>query len=152
MLRGDALVRMEQSSRRERLSFEPSWVTAPDLANSKVAIVTTAGLRDGSHELFAAQIAGFSVIPDAARKLTMVHSSQNFDRSGFLADINVVFPIDRIHELADRGEIGAVASNHLSFMGAMATPTLEALRLDSGPAAAKLLRDDGVDVVVLTPV
>ena len=29
---------------------------------------------------------------------------------------------------------------------------MSSIRMDSGPAAAKLLRDDGVDVVLLTPV
>jgi hypothetical protein len=30
--------------------------------------------------------------------------------------------------------------------------TLSTIKLDSGPAAAALLREDGVDVVLLTPV
>jgi D-proline reductase (dithiol) PrdB len=62
-----------------------------------------------------------------------------------------VFPIDRLRELADADRIGSVAPRHLSFMGAQ-HETLTTMRLDSGPAAAKLLRRDGVDVVVLTGV
>ena len=37
-------------------------------------------------------------------------------------------------------------------MGAQLDHTLTTIRLDTGPAAARLLRDDGVDVVLLTPV
>ena len=51
-----------------------------------------------------------------------------------------------------RVAIGSVASRHLSFMGAQTDHTLTTLRLDTGPAAARLLLDDGVDVVLLTPV
>jgi D-proline reductase (dithiol) PrdB len=67
------------------------------------------------------------------------------------ADLNVVYPIDRLNELADQGVIGAVAPRHLAFQGAQ-IDNLEMLRLDTGPAAAKLLKDDGVDAVLLTPI
>lgn len=63
-----------------------------------------------------------------------------------------VLPADRLAELAADGTIGSVATNHLSFMGAQTDETFATLRLDTGPAAAQLLRDDGVDVVLLTPV
>jgi D-proline reductase (dithiol) PrdB len=92
------------------------------------------------------------VHPDERRDLRLAHASSNFDRSGFVADLNVVYPIDRLHEMAADGRIGSVASRHLSFMGAQPDHVLETLRLDTGPAAAQLLREDGVDVVLLTPV
>jgi hypothetical protein len=63
-----------------------------------------------------------------------------------------VYPVDRLAELAARGTIGSVANRHIAFMGAQPDHTLTTLRLDSGPAAAKLLLHDGVDVVLLTPV
>ena len=76
----------------------------------------------------------------------------NFDRSGLLADLNVAYPADRLDELAAQGVIGSVATNHLSFMGAQPDHTLTTMRLDTGPAAARQLLADGVDVVLLTPV
>jgi hypothetical protein len=45
-----------------------------------------------------------------------------------------------------------VAPRRLSFMGALGLESLSTIALDSGVAAAKLLRDDAVDVVLLTPV
>jgi D-proline reductase (dithiol) PrdB len=63
----------------------------------------------------------------------------------------VSYPIDRLHELAADGSIGSVAPRNLAFAGNQ-EDTLTAIRLDSGPAAARLLLDDDVDVVVLTPV
>ena len=65
----------------------------------------------------------------------------------------MVFPLDRLHELAAEGVIGSVAPRHLAFVGNNHhDETLTTIRLDSGPAAAALLREDGVDVVLLTPV
>ena len=126
--------------------------TAPSLAEARVAIVTTAGLRSDGGRGWAIGDQSFTVLDSADRDVTLAHASPNFDRSGFAADLNVVYPADRLVELAAQGVIGSVASRHLSFMGAQTDHTMTTLRLDTGPAAAKLLRDDGVDVVLLTPV
>ena len=78
----------------------------------------------------------------------MSHLSVNFDRTGFQQDINVVFPIDRLRELARERTIAAVADYHYSFMGAAPIRALE-------PAArglAGLLKKDRVDAVLLSPV
>lgn len=124
---------------------------APTLADVRVAIVTTAGLRsDGVATWSDGQ--GFVVLDGAERNLTLAHTSPNFDRTGVAIDLNVVFPVDRLAELAAMGTIGSVANRHLAFMGAQPDHNLTTLRLDSGLAAAKLLIDDGVDVVLLTPV
>ena len=128
-----------------------SATVAPPLSSARVAIVTTAGLRaDGVGVWSDGQ--GFVALDGAERRLTLAHASPNFDRSGLAADLNVVYPVDRLVELAAAGTIGSVATRHLSFMGAQPDHTLATLRLDTGPAAAELLKADGVDVVFLTPV
>ena len=81
----------------------------------------------------------------------MGHWSPNFDQSGFRMDLNVVFPIDRLEEMADQGLIGGVAPRHISFAGNQ-PDDVATVRLDSGPAAARELKDGGVDVVIFTPV
>ena len=128
------------------------WTTPKPLHESRVAIVTTAGLRVESNADWNAGDQGFTQIPHDAENLTLAHYSPNFDRVGWVLDKNVVFPIDRLYELAKGGIIGSVAKTHISFMGAQPDHTLETIRLDSGPAAAKLLKDDEVDLVLLTPV
>ena len=87
----------------------------------------------------------------ADRQLVLGHWSPNFDRSGFTMDLNVVFPIDRLEELAAAGVIGDVAPRHLAFAGNQ-PDDVATIRMDSGPAAAQELLADGVDVVLLTPV
>ncbi|MEM9564877.1 MAG: glycine/sarcosine/betaine reductase selenoprotein B family protein [Actinomycetota bacterium] len=134
--------------------FDGTPVTsAPALVDAKVAIVTTAGLKpSGEVSLWQPTDGSFTVLPAAARDVQLAHFSPNFDRSGFAADINVVYPVDRLEEMAAAGEIGSVAERHLSFMGAQFDATFSTILLDSGPAAAKVLLDQDVDVVLLTPI
>ena len=131
---------------------EVPWTTPKPLHESRVAIVTTAGLRVENDADWNAGDQGFTLIPHDAENLTLAHYSPNFDRVGWVLDKNVVFPIDRLHEMAEEGIIGSVANTHVSFMGAQPDHTLETIRLDSGPGAAKLLADDEVDLVLLAPV
>ena len=125
-------------------------VAGPPLDRRRVAIVTTAGLTTREDSRFALGSSDYRVVPaDAdAAGLVMSHASINYDRSGFQQDVNVVFPIDRLRELADDGIVGSVADYHYSFMGAIDPVTL-------APAAARLaglLARDAVDAVLLTPV
>ena len=78
----------------------------------------------------------------------MSHQSVNFDRTGFQEDHNVAFPLDRLHELAKQGVVGAVADFHYSFMGATQIRQLET----KAKELAQLLKDDCVDAVLLTPI
>ena len=131
--------------------FETTAFTRPvPLAGATVAIVTTASLHHPDQPDFAGGDTTFRILDGGRRDLVLGHWSPNFDASGYAVDPNVVFPIDRLVELAAQGRIGKVADRHLAFAGNQFD--LSTIRLDSGPAGAKLLRDDGVDVVVLTPV
>jgi hypothetical protein len=126
------------------------FVTPRRLADAQVAIVTTAGLQVRDQEAFGWFDSSFRVLPGHRRDLVMSHHSQNFDRAGAIADLNVVFPVDRLSELAEDGLIGSVAASHVSFMGAQRE--LTTLIHDSGRAAAALLREQGTDIAILTPV
>ena len=75
-------------------------------------------------------------------------SSINFDRNGFQEDWNVVFPLDRLTELAAEGRIGSVAATHYSFMGA----TDPVQMVDGAKEVAGKLKADHVDAVLLTSV
>lgn len=130
---------------------DPAWVTPKPLAESRVAILTSAAIHVSDDERFSAVDTGFRVIPRDRRDLVMGHWSPNFDHTGMVLDLNVVYPIDRLEELAAQGVIGSVAPRHISFAGNQ-PDDVATVRLDSGPRAAAELRADGVDVVLLTPV
>lgn len=72
-----------------------------------------------------------------------------YDIRGALADANVVFPLERMRELEQAGEIGALASDAYSFVGAAAQGRIIK---ESGPEWAAMLRARGVEAVVLVPV
>ena len=65
-------------------------------------------------------------------------------------DLNTFFPLQRLLELGEAGEIGCPAANHYSFMGYVLQP--QVLLQESVPAMIQHMRQDGVDVVVLVPV
>jgi D-proline reductase (dithiol) PrdB len=121
------------------------------LAECRVAIVTTAGLKpNGEVELWMTGDLSYQELPGDARDLQLSHFSPNFDRTGIIQDLDVVYPVDRLHEMAAAGEIGSVNERHFSFMGAQIE--FSSMIQDTGPAVAQHLADDGVDVVLLTPI
>jgi D-proline reductase (dithiol) PrdB len=126
------------------------WVKPPPLHKARIAIVTTAGVHRRNDRPFGPNATDYRIIPGdtKASDLVMSHQSVNFDRTGFQEDHNVVFPIDRLTELASRGVIGSVAALHYSFMGATQIRALE----DKARELARLLKADAVDAVLLTPV
>ena len=129
----------------------PAHAPAPPLAQSRIALVTTAGLHVRGDRVFDMTSAEYRAIDrdTAGGDIVMSHTSVNFDRAGFAEDVNVVFPIDRFRELEASGAIGSMADVHYSFMGAYLEP------VDYAPSArelAALLRGDGADSVFLTPV
>ena len=131
--------------------FETVAFTKPKpLADATVAIVTSASLHHADQPDFTGGDTSYRVLDGRRRDLQLGHWSPNFDASGYALDINVVFPIDRLNELAARGVIGRVSDQHLAYAGNQFD--LSAVRLDSGPHGAKFLRDAGVDIVLLTPV
>ena len=133
------------------------WVAGPPLSARRVALISTAGLHARDDRPFGAggrastPISGdYRIISGdvAANDLVMSHVSTNFDRSGFQLDLNVVFPLDRLHDLAQAGYIGSVGDYHYSFMGATDPREME-------PAARMLvgsLKQDRVDAALLVPV
>ena len=126
------------------------WVTGPALKDRRIAAVTTAGLHQRDDKPFSVGTSEYRIIPNnvKARELVMSHISVNFDRSGYQQDLNIAFPIDRLHELAAKGKIGSLGSYHYSFMGATDPSELE----PNARRLASILKSDGVDSVLLTGV
>ncbi len=127
-----------------------AFVPGPALSQRRVALISTAGLHRRQDRPFQGMSGEYRVIPKETRpnELIMTHVSTNFDRTGFQQDWNVVFPLDRLKELAQKGTIGSVADFHYSFMGATDPSQMESSALN----LADLLKADHVDAVLLLPV
>jgi D-proline reductase (dithiol) PrdB len=125
------------------------------LREARVAAVTTGGVHLPSQLPFDGAIKGgdpsFREIPADAdlAALGIAHKSDAFDQTGFRADRNLGFPLERLREMAARGEIGALNGRALSFMGSITAPGR--LVKDTAPAAAALFEADGVEVAFVVP-
>ena len=142
----------------ENASFTPNESIAWEplrkpLAECRVALVSTAGVHlksQPAHDLLDPHgDASFREIPGATPASAIAVDHSHYDTSDANADPNCVFPIDRLHELANMGIIGEVAPLHFGFMGFI--PDGRLLRDTTAPIVAERLLNSGTDVVVLTP-
>jgi D-proline reductase (dithiol) PrdB len=125
------------------------------LREARVALVTTGGVHLPSQIPFDGEMRGgdvsFREIPKDTDVTTLgiAHKSDAFDQTGFRADRNLGFPLDRLREMEASGAVGRLAPRALSFMGSISAPGR--LVKEAAPAAAEILQADGVDVVLLVP-
>ena len=126
------------------------FVSGPPLAQRRVAILSSAALiRRGDKPFpFGSGECRFVAADTPPGDLLISHVSINFDRSGWQRDINVVFPIGRLRDLAAAGEIGGVADTHYTVMGS----TDPAAMADAVEQIAGQLRQERIDFVLLSPV
>jgi D-proline reductase (dithiol) PrdB len=121
------------------------------LPAARLAIVTTAGLHRRADRPFGPGEQTYRVVPSdtPAADIVQSHTSLGFDRVPTMRDLNVSFPVDRIRELIARGELGGTGPHHYSFMGAQRD--LKRIQEETGPAVGRRLRDEGVQVALITP-
>jgi D-proline reductase (dithiol) PrdB len=153
------MARLDRMSEEDRVhiptlpcpTFERTpWVSGPTLSERRLVLISTAGLHRKGDRPFTFDARDYRIIPVAvaANQLVMSHLSTNFDRTGFQQDWNVVFPLDRLKELAAKQEIGSLAQYHYSFMGATDPLQMEA----TVRRLAEILKKDKVDSALLVPV
>jgi len=126
------------------------FASGPALSARRVAIVSSAALHPRREAPMLPGTADYRVLPAglAAGDILMSHVSINYDRAGWQRDINTVYPLDRLRELAHEGAIGAVADAHYSVMGSTDPRNMTA----SADAMAAQMRAEGVDAALLSPV
>lgn len=123
------------------------------LAEMKIAIVSTAGVHRKDQEPFNTQGDDTWRVLDAnvaTADLMITHGApeEHYDRTQANQDVNVVFPMDRLRELAQQGFIGGVAEKHLTLMGY--SLRLQKYYNETAPAVAKEIERSDVDAVLLT--
>lgn len=125
------------------------------LGESTVAVVTTAGVHHRDQEPFTMKDRdgdpSFRVI-DAGRPLSSLMITHDYyDHRDADRDINIVFPLERLREMASEGIIGSLPDRHYSFMGHIDGPYVRTLIEETAPRVAESLAGESVDVVLLTP-
>jgi D-proline reductase (dithiol) PrdB len=125
------------------------------LENSRFAMVTTAGvhlkdqtpfdMKDPEGDPTWRELPGNT--PGENYKITHdYYNHKDADR-----DINIVYPIDRMKEMVDKGVIGGLAKTHYSFMGHINGRHIPTLINVTAPEITRRLKEQTVDAVLLTP-
>lgn len=119
----------------------------------RVALVGTAGVHlQGDRPFDVGNPLGdpsFRVIPGDAPFEALRLSHPGYNTRKIARDINCVFPLERLRELAQEGIVGSVSPRHLSFMGYIPVPTR--LIAETAPKVAGWLKEDQVDLALLVP-
>jgi D-proline reductase (dithiol) PrdB len=131
-------------------AFTP--LTMP-LSEARVALVTTAGAHLDSQEPFHVEtVAGdptHRILPDDLDTADLRFTHTHYDTSSAQNDPNCVFPIDRLHELVERGRIGQASPVHIGMMGFNPDPS--PIQDELAPRVAGILADAEVDVAIMVP-
>jgi D-proline reductase (dithiol) PrdB len=136
----------------EQIPWSPARIP---LTEATIALVTSAGVHLRREQPFdmvnPAGDASFRVIPGdvAPRDLTITHDY--YDHRAADRDVNCVFPLERLRELAAAGKVGRIAGRHIGTMGHILGTEERRLVTETAPAIAKLLVDDHVDYVIAAP-
>ncbi len=130
----------------------PPMVWTPvtkELKDMTVALATAAGVHHKEQVRFnlAGDFTWRKVLNEWPSNELMV-SHGGYDNGDVNKDINCMFPVDRLNELAAEGFIKAVAKTHAGFMGGGGNQ--EKFKNETGPEIAKMFIEEGVDAVILT--
>ncbi len=125
------------------------------LSECKLALVTTSGVHHTAQEPFDMQDSDgdptFRTIDGATITNGYKITHDYYDHSDAEKDLNIIFPLDRIMELQQEGVIGQLADTHYSFMGHIDGRHIATLIGQAAKQVVEKLRQDQVDVVLLTP-
>src|SRR5258708_10990324 len=139
-----------------KVDWRPGASLRKPLREARVAVVTTAAFFRPEQPPIDTSIRGgdysYRVIPidTDLSTLGISHRSDAFDIRGIASDKNLALPLDRLKSLTARGVLGSVAPRHFSFMGSIAAPGR--LIAHTAPEVTRMLLEDEVDAVLLTPV
>jgi D-proline reductase (dithiol) PrdB len=125
------------------------------LAECKLAMVTTSGVHHREQEPFDMQDSegdpSFRAIDGATISSNYKITHDYYDHTDAEKDLNIIFPLQRLQELQQEGVIGQLVETHYSFMGHIDGRHIATLIGQAAQEVVKRLKQDQVDVVLLTP-
>lgn len=145
-----SVVRGLQSEIFVPITPSPVWTpVTKELKDMRVALASAAGIHLKSDKRFnLAGDSSYREIPGDVKGEDLMVSHGGYDNGDVNKDINCMFPIERMQELAKEGFIKDIAPVHFGFMGGGGDQT--AFKEVTGPEIAQKLKDEGVDAVLLT--
>lgn len=131
---------------------KPVWTpVTKKLEEMTIALASAAGIHLKSQNRF--NLAGdtsYRAIPGDTDIEDLMVTHGGYDNGDVNKDINCMFPLDRLREIAAEGFIKGVASVHMGFMGGGGDQS--AFTNKTGPDIARDLKNEPipVDAVILT--
>ena len=120
------------------------------LAECTVMMLASAGVRRKDELPFQpANDLTFRLIDSAADPADLAPSHPAPIRGPGEADLNVVFPLDRMRELQAEGLFRALTPHHVSILGPIRK--FRELHYEMAPAIAEQARAEGADLLFLVP-
>jgi D-proline reductase (dithiol) PrdB len=146
---GRTLGGMEYRLKRVPTSDDIPWTPLKrPLAEATIALVTTGGVHLCAEKPFDLRSdASFRVIPRSASREALCLTHEHYDRRDAAADLNLVFPLERLLELEAAGIIGRAAETHYGF-GFVENPQE---LLAPGHQVGVRLAQAHVDLAILVP-
>lgn len=134
--------------------FDKTPVTplAKPLNKCRLALITTGGLHLKTDEPFKTKTkdgdCSFRKLPGDVTSADIAVSHRWYNHKFISADLNCVFPIDRMREQVQKGTIKSLSREHYSFMGHIyKTGPL----IKNAKKVGRQLKERGVDIAFITP-
>jgi len=141
----------------ETIKFDDTpWTPIPGpLSGLRMSLVTTAGVHLNSDTPFnmidATGDPTFRVVPSSTPVADIMITHDYYDHKDADKDINIVFPIERLKEYVKEGRIGSISERFYGFMGHITDGHVDTLLNDEIPKVSKMMKQDGVEVALVTP-
>jgi D-proline reductase (dithiol) PrdB len=139
----------------EELPLPPLASLRRPLAEATVGIITAGGVHLSAQQPFNMEDpdgdASVRIIPSHADLSDLRITHDYYDHSAADRDVNTVFPLERLRELARAGEIGGVAARQVSMMGHLLGAQRRRLVERSAGDIADVFKEDATDLVLATP-
>lgn len=131
----------------------PEAVLSKRLKECKVALFTSAGAHLKSDTPFDVDNPQgdhtFRIIPSYVKEDELTVTHIYYDTKSAKIDPSIVFPINQLNELADRGVIGSVSDVNIGINGGILDTTL--VESETIPKVVDKMKLEKVDVALLVP-
>lgn len=125
------------------------------LRECKIALLTTAGIHLKADTPFNMDDTqgdpSYRKIPSDTSPDQLMITHDYYDHSDANKDINIVLPIDILRECQQAGMVGKSSDFFYSFMGHIAGPHLTTVIKITAIEVAQQLKQEKVDIALLTP-
>jgi D-proline reductase (dithiol) PrdB len=116
-----------------------------ELSTARVCLVSSAGVRQKDQPAF--DVEGDTTYRVISNGAALTYDDAHYDHECADADLNCIFPLDRLRELAADGLIKGVTDKHFSYGFSM---NLRGLREQMFPGLLKDVESARPDIVLLT--